>query len=96
MEDPCDLAVRVEETRVGDGELLKELPCPVPGVFAVNAQKCDPLASFGHLLLEERELEAAGPAPGGPLVHDDGVPSEVGDLALECGRPPIENPGSCV
>src|SRR6185436_3345361 len=43
------------------------------------------------LLLEERKLEAAGPAPGRPLVHDHRVPSEGGNLTLVRVRTAVEH-----
>jgi hypothetical protein len=33
---------------------------------------------------EERELGTAGRAPGAPLVDDDRVPAQIGELGLQC------------
>jgi len=52
-------------------------------VVRVDPEERDALAELRRGVLEDRELRPAGPAPGSPLVHHDGVPAERIDLPLE-------------
>ena len=63
----------------GTGILLQELLGRLLRVLAVDGQERHLLAALAHLPLEERELEAAGPAPGGPLVDHDRISAQRGE-----------------
>ncbi len=78
-----DLFVRVGVARVGDRRLFEEGLGGVVGVLGVDAEEGDPLAVAGRELLQDRELEAAGPAPGGPDVGDDRVSPQRRDPLFE-------------
>src|SRR3984885_4690687 len=74
-----DLPVGVGVAGVGERRLGEEGPGRVVGVLGVDAEEGDPFAVAGGELLQDRELEAAGPATGGPDVGDDRVSLQRGD-----------------
>src|SRR5258707_64294 len=80
-----DLLVGVGVAGVGDRRIFEERLRGLVGVLGVAAEEGDALAVAGRELLQDRELEAAGPAPGGPDVGDDGV-------ALQRRDPPFVGP----
>src|SRR4051794_28944747 len=78
-----DLQVRVAIARIRHGEALEELTSVAVVVLSVEAQERNLLAERDTGLLEGRELAAARRAPGRPLVHDDGIAAQVGELLLK-------------
>ena len=74
-----DLLVGVGVAGVGDRGLFEEGGGGVVGVLRVDPEEGDPLAVTRRELLQDRELEAAGAAPGGPDVGDDRVALQRGD-----------------
>src|SRR5262245_55426585 len=78
-----DVAVGIDEAWVRNRDLAEELLRRAVRVLRVHGEEGDPLSAPHRLLLEERELVAAGPAPGRPLVDHDGVSAQGGKLAAK-------------
>jgi hypothetical protein len=68
---------------VGDRLFLQEVPRIRATVVRIHADEGDLALALLRLLPEERELETAGTAPRGPLVHHDWSTAFLLDLRLE-------------
>src|SRR6478672_2946787 len=90
-----DLFAGIAVAGVGDRLLFEERLGGIGIVFGVHAEEGDPLAVAGGELLQHRELEAAGAAPGGPDVDDDRVAGERGDSLL-VGVDPVREELVCL
>src|SRR4029079_2106037 len=75
-----DVLAGIADARVGNRVLGEEGLGGVLRVKGVDADEGDPLAELCRDVLEERELEAAGTAPGGPDVGDHRVPPQLCQL----------------
>src|ERR1700755_4943 len=73
----------IDVAGVGHRLLAQEGRRRVGVVLRVDAEEGDALAVTGGELLQGRELEAAGPAPGGPEVDHDRVAPHLGDPLFE-------------
>src|SRR6185436_18197674 len=78
-----DLELRVLEVLERDRLLLEEVLGVAAVVVRVHADEDDLALALVGLIAQERELEPARAAPGGPLVHDDRLAALLLDLLLE-------------